>query len=159
MDRTLRRLDAAGKHYGIRATLTMDSVDRLSDIAHFVAENYPHCEQLHIEPVWESGRCLSSGAQTPESEQFAEQFLKALRSLPETGLRLVFSAARKEHLTNTFCSAGLNSFVVTSEGLVTSCYEVCEMSTPAPGALYTDIMTSQAGALSWMKKRWKRCTA
>jgi len=133
VDSTLRRLDAAGKHYGIRATLTADSADRLAEIAAFVSERYPRCEQLHIEPAWESGRCLQSGEQTPESSLFTEQFLKALRSLPKNGVRLVFSAARKEHLTNTFCSAGLNSFVVTSEGLVTSCYEVCEMSDPRAG--------------------------
>lgn len=130
VDRTLQRLDAAGKHYGIRATLTTDSVDRLADITAFVAGRYPHCQQLHIEPAWECGRCLTSGEHPPDTEQFVKQFLAALRLLPENGLRLVFSAARKDHLATTFCAAGRNSFVVTAEGLVTSCYEVCEAADP-----------------------------
>ncbi len=130
VDQTLRRLDAAGKNYGIRATLTTDSVARLKDIALFVAERYPHCRQLHIEPAWECGRCLASGEHTPDTAQFLEGFLAALAALPKGSPRLVFSAARQEHLTTTFCAVSRNSFVVTAEGLVTACYEVCETSDP-----------------------------
>lgn len=145
VDRTLRRLDAAGKHYGIRSTLTTDSVERLADMAAFVAERYPHCQQLHIEPAWECGRCLASGEHTPDTEQFVAQFLAALRQLPKSGLRLVFSAARKEHLTTAFCAASRNSFVVTAEGLVTSCYEVCEATDPRAGRFIYGSYDAESG--------------
>jgi sulfatase maturation enzyme AslB (radical SAM superfamily) len=138
VDSTLRRLDAAGKHYGIRATLTADSVDRLADIAAFVAERYPHCEQLHIEPAWESGRCLQSGAHTPESARFTELFLTALRSLPEKGLRWSFprpQRASDEHLLRS-----RPQFLCRdAEGLVTPATRCARCPIPGPGALYTVI--------------------
>lgn len=134
VDRTLRRLEAAEKPYGIRSTLTTDSVDRLGDIARFVAENYPHCQQLHIEPAWECGRCLMTGETTPDTDEFISQFLAAMEDMPEGGPELVFSAARSGHITDRFCGAGSGSLVLTAEGLVTSCYEVCEMSDPRAGS-------------------------
>ena len=128
VDRTLKRLDEAGKHYGIRATLTADSVGRLKELALFAAERYPNCEVLHVEPAWECGRCLRTGETTPDTAEFIEQFLEAEEALKDSKMKLVFSGARQEHLTNRFCAASADSFVLTSEGLVTSCYEVCELS-------------------------------
>lgn len=133
VDRTLRRLDASGKTYGIRTTLTSQSVDRLEEIVRFVSENYPHCDPLHIEPAWNCGRCLSTGETTPDTRTFLQGFLNALDRLPDNGLRVVFSAARTDFVGNRFCAVSDNAFVVTAEGLVTSCYEVCETSDPRAG--------------------------
>ena len=127
--RTLKRLNDGGKTFGIRATLTASSVDMLPRIAEFVLTNYPHCDPLHVEPAWEAGRSLSTGEHTPDAEKFIEKFLEA-DALLGGRMRLVFSAARTDHIGLGFCSVCSDSFVVTSEGLVTSCYEVCEMSDP-----------------------------
>lgn len=130
VDRTLKRLDDSGKSYGIRATLTADSVCRLKELALLAAERYPHCEIVHVEPAWECGRCLRTGETTPDTAEFIKQFLEAEAAMPKNGPRLVYSGARRENISNRFCAAGADSFVVTSEGLVTSCYEVCELSDP-----------------------------
>lgn len=133
VDRTLRRLDAAGMSYGIRTTLTAQSIDRLEDIVRYVAERYPHCDPLHIEPAWICGRCLSTGTAAPDTHRFLQGFLSALNRLPPNGLRVVFSAARTDFVGQRFCAVSDNAFVVTAEGLVTACYEVCEMSDARAG--------------------------
>lgn len=127
--RTLKRLNDAGKQFGIRSTLTSSSVDRLPEIAAFVLDNYPHCDPLHVEPAWEAGRSLKTGERTPDADIFIRKFLEA-DALLKGRMRLVFSAARTDQLGLSFCAVCNDSFVVTSEGLVTSCYEVAERSDP-----------------------------
>lgn len=127
--RTLKRLNDAGKEFGIRSTLTSSSIEKLPEIALFVLENYPHCDPLHVEPAWEAGRSLITGERTPDADLFIKKFLEA-DELLNGRMRLVFSAARTDHLGLGFCAVCSGSFVVTSEGLVTSCYEVAEKSDP-----------------------------
>ena len=128
-DKTLRRLNDSGKVFGIRSTVTAESVDRIPDIARFVLENYPRCDPLHVEPMWEAGRSLTTGVHTPLADRFIEKFLEA-ESILHGKMRLVFSAARSDFIDTSFCAVSRNSFVVTAEGNVTSCYEVCEYSDP-----------------------------
>ncbi len=129
VDRTLRRLNDSGKPFGIRATLTADTVECMPEIASFILERYPSCDPLHIEPAWEAGRGLATGTRTPEAERYVKYFLEAEKVL-QGKMKLVFSAARKDHLDMAFCGVCRNSFVLTAEGKVTSCYEVCEADDP-----------------------------
>ncbi len=129
VDRTLRRLNDAGKDFGIRATLTAGGVDLLPEIAAFVLERYPRCNPLHVEPAWEAGRGLITGERTPEADAFVKRFLEA-EAILQGKMPLVFSAARQDHLDLAFCGVCRNAFVVTAEGKVTACYEVCEDSDP-----------------------------
>ncbi len=130
--RTLKRLNDAGKQFGIRTTLTSSSIERLPEIAAFVLDNYPKCDPLHVEPAWEAGRSLKTGEKTPDADLFIRKFLEA-DALLNGKMRLVFSAARSDQLGLSFCAVCNDSFVVTSEGLVTSCYEVAERSDPRSG--------------------------
>ncbi len=82
-----------------------------------------------MEPAWEAGRSLLTGERTPEADLFIRKFQEA-EELLNGRMRLVFSAARSDELGMGFCSVCTNSFVVTAEGLVSSCYEVCEQSDP-----------------------------
>jgi uncharacterized protein len=126
VDKTLRRLNDAGKPFGIRTTLTSESVTRLPEIAAFIKDNYPDCNQLHVEPVWESGRSIKSMVHTPDAAVFVDSFIKAKKVLEKTGIGLTFSTLKNENRSIYFCSVSKDSFVVTADGLVTACYEVCE---------------------------------
>jgi uncharacterized protein len=130
VDHTLRRLDVAGVQYGIRATITSASVTRMREMAAFVKENYPNCNMLHMEPVFEVGRALKTGQSAPESKLFTREYLKAQAELDGSGVRLVYSGARADGLYASFCSVCRNGFTVTAEGNVTSCYEVCTYQDP-----------------------------
>jgi uncharacterized protein len=125
VDNTLKRLDKAGVQYGIRATITNESVLRLREMAAFVKENYPKCNLLHFEPVFEVGRALSNKVATPDPKTFVSEYIKAQKELAGTGIRLVYSGERANTFCQCFCSVCSNGFTVTAEGNVTSCYEVC----------------------------------
>lgn len=125
VDATLQRLNAAEVSFGIRATLTTQSVGRIREMAAFVKEHYPRCNMLHLEPAWEVGRALETGQKTPQAETFVQQYILAEEELAGTRIKLVYSGARRDILAASFCSVCRNSFTVTAEGNVTSCYEVC----------------------------------
>ncbi|MDR1664048.1 MAG: radical SAM protein [Clostridiales bacterium] len=125
VDHTLKRLDKAGVQYGIRATITSESVYRLREMAAFVKENYPKCKLLHMEPVFEVGRALANRQSAPEPRVFVREFLKAQEELAGTSIRLVYSGERSNTYCQCFCSVCSNGYTVTAEGNVTSCYEVC----------------------------------
>jgi Arylsulfatase regulator (Fe-S oxidoreductase) len=76
--RTLKRLNDAGKEFGIRSTLTSSSIEKLPEIALFVLENYPHCDPLHVEPAWEAGRSLITGERTPDADLFIKKSWKRM---------------------------------------------------------------------------------
>ena len=130
VDHTMRRFCEAGLDFGIRTTVTAAMVDAMPDIVSFVAENYPGIEQLHLEPVWECGRCVTSSNVMPDAEVFAQRYLESLAIAEEKGVRLVFSGARQDMLVDTFCKVSSGSFTVTPTGDVTSCYEVSYRSDP-----------------------------
>lgn len=130
VDHTMRRLVEAGVDFGIRTTVTAAMVDAMPDIVRFVADNYPGIEQLHFEPVWECGRCLTSTDTMPTAEAFTTRYLESLEVARERNLRLVFSGARQDMLVDTFCKVSSGSFTVTPTGDVTACYEVSYKSDP-----------------------------
>ncbi|MBO4365323.1 MAG: hypothetical protein J5804_03410, partial [Eggerthellaceae bacterium] len=130
VDRTMRRLAEAGVGFGIRTTVTADMVQSMPDIVTFVAKNYPGLEQLHFEPVWECGRCVTSADVMPTSSEFVESYLASLEVAKETGIRLVFSGARQDMVVDSFCKVSSGSFTVTPTGDVTACYEVSYRSDP-----------------------------
>ncbi len=136
VDRTISRLDAAGASYGVRATLTTEGVDRLPEMVRFVAERYPRCSVFHIEPVWECGRCVTTGEKRPASEAFIKRYLEAIEYLKDSQLRLVYSGARQDILSCSFCSVSYGSFTITPSGYVTACYEVCERSDARSGRYF-----------------------
>lgn len=130
VDATLRALDASQVHYGIRVTLTAESVGRLEAIASYVVEHYPRCSSLHIEPVWECGRCLQTDAKTPDPQAFIRHFIAAQDICENEHVELSFSTLRTNTLTDAFCGVNNDSFTVTAEGLVTACYEVASREDP-----------------------------
>lgn len=130
VDYTIRRIDDAGLNYGIRATLTDQCAHRLVEMADYVTEHYPHCNQVHLEPAWEVGRALNTGEKSPVAEVFVEQYLKAVDKLGNKGVKLVYSGARQDALTASFCSVCRGSFTVSAEAKVTACYEVCTADDP-----------------------------
>lgn len=130
VDHTMRRLCEAGMDFGIRTTVTAAMVDRMPEIVAFVAESYPGIEQLHFEPVWECGRCVTSDNVMPRSDVFTQRYLESLEVARERGVRLVFSGARQDMVVDTFCKVSSGSFTVTPTGDVTACYEVSYRSDP-----------------------------
>ena len=125
VDNTLKRLNAADMQFGIRATITAETVHRLEEMAIAVKDNYPKCSLFHLEPVALLGRAVVNDSAAPDAKTFVREYVKAQNVLRDTCTKVVFSGARQDTLCCCFCSVSQNAFTVTAEGNVTSCYEIC----------------------------------
>ena len=123
VDRTLRELNRRRKAFGIKVTVTAKSVDSIVDTARYVSEAYPECGWLQFEPVWNVGRF--SGAEDGETyfDRFINGYIQADRQFGGR-LRLMYATANINELRLSGCGVPDGQFVVTPQGLVTSCYEV-----------------------------------
>lgn len=130
VNKTLQALDRSGMHYGIRATLTAQSVSQFSQIVSYITAHYPHCSMLNIEPAWECGRCFQTGEKVPDAQDFIKQFISAQNIADAAGLEMAFSSVRTHLVHDAFCGVNNDGFTVTAEGLVTSCFEVATQEDP-----------------------------
>jgi uncharacterized protein len=125
----LKILDEQGFNYGVRATITERNVERMSEIVEWFHAEF-HLTSLHLEPVWQCGRCLSTGETAPPDETFIHHFAQASERANQLGLHLVYSGLRLDSLISKFCAAAGDGFNVLPDGTVTSCYEITEPEDP-----------------------------
>lgn len=128
--RTIKYFKETKFPFGIRVTLTAKAGHRLSEIVRFIHEQCPQLDQLHVEPVWQCGRCKTTGERPPSEKQFIAYFAEAYELAYKLGLSLFYSGARLDVLTNKFCAAPGDGFSVTPDGTITSCFEVTDPSDP-----------------------------
>lgn len=126
---TLKYFDKHNYNYGIRSTITADTVGKLDEIITFFCTTY-NARKIKVEPVSIRGRALKSNLKSPSVTEFVKNFLKAQESALKYNKELLYSGAGFDMLSTTFCKASGASFCITPEGYITSCYEVLERSDP-----------------------------
>jgi uncharacterized protein len=119
---TLRALDQSGFPYGIRMTVTNDSVARLHENICFISENFKP-RKIQVEPVFVEGRAKRNRSAISDLSIFIEQFIKACRIAEDHNIVLFYSGARLEPLCERFCLAACRALVVTPDGDITTCFE------------------------------------
>jgi uncharacterized protein len=127
--RTLKYFDAHGFSYAIRTTVTSETIWHLEKIIAFFCNNY-EARKIKVEPVFIQGRAFQNKLRNPSSEDFVRHFIKSKDKASTYNRELLYSGARFDILTDTFCLATGSSFCVTPEGYITSCYEVLEKRNP-----------------------------
>lgn len=126
---TLRTFEEHGFPYSVRATVTASTAARMVEIVEHLAGELK-LSHLHLEPVWQCGRCASSGELAPGDEVFIPAFLAAVKRGRELGVEVSYSGARLGVLTSKFCAAPGDGFSVLPEGVATSCFEITELDDP-----------------------------
>lgn len=126
---TIKRLNEKKFPYSIRSTITDGSVRYMDKIVEFIGNNCK-IKRIHFEPVFACGRCFHTGVGSPSAEEFIEGFRNAQEVAERIGIPIIYSGARVDTITTSFCKASGNSFCVTPLGNVTSCYEVCSKDDP-----------------------------
>lgn len=121
---TIDALEAADFSYGIRMTVTADSVDRLAESVSYLLER-ARPQRIQAEPVYDLGRGRE-GEQHVEQAAFVDAFREAHRIAADRGIELYFSGARIEMLTNRFCRSCGEGFCITPDGDVSACFEVTD---------------------------------
>jgi uncharacterized protein len=116
--------------YGIRATITEDSVERMPEILKFFASISKN-KGFHLEPSFECGRCKKTNTKSPVPNKFLEKILETQEVARKLGVEVYYSAGDIEKVGITFCGSSGSNFFVTPQGYVTTCFEACREDHPA----------------------------
>jgi uncharacterized protein len=118
----MRRFDEAGFSYGVRVTVTERSLPSMRKSVEYLAQNF-RPTVIHLEPAFEMGRCTADGEPPPSFPAFLAGYRECRAVAAEHGVRLYYSGATLDKTTSHFCGVTQDSFAVTTEGVVSSCYE------------------------------------
>ena len=124
---TIRFLESTRAVYALRATVTQRSIYRLREVLDFLC-SISSLQSFHLEPVFECGRCPGGGEVGVPPELFLNRLVDVVEyARSELHVSVHYSGVSGRHLRTRFCGACGENFAVTTEGKVTSCYEVsCE---------------------------------
>lgn len=118
---TIRRFDEAEFPYGLRVTVTRDQIANLADSVEFICSNF-RVQQIQVEPAYQLGRWTE--APTAETDEFIAAYREGQQRAHRYGREITYSAARLGTLTNHFCGVSQDTFALSPDGNVSSCYEV-----------------------------------
>ena len=121
LQNTLKKFDELEFPYGLRATITSESTNRMPEIVEFFLKNF-HPETIHLEPLFSIGR--AKDISPPDPKEFTKYFIEAKEIGQKHGVEVSFSGARLYSLHYTFCGALGSNLCVTPEGILSTCYEV-----------------------------------
>ncbi|MBS3079296.1 radical SAM protein [Candidatus Pacearchaeota archaeon] len=127
--RTITYLEGKKFKYGIRATITAESVDRMPEIIEFF-HSISTSDSFHVEPLFECGRCKTTNAKAPEPQTFLKRFLEARETAKKLGIKIYYSGARINCLSTSFCGASGENFFVNPNGNVITCPETSRETDP-----------------------------
>jgi len=120
---TIRMLDQRKFPYGIRLTVTDESIECLTQSIQFLCQETA-CPTFQIEPAFNHGRAKRDGSALTQNDRFATAFLDAYDIATSLGRHLYYSGARPWIITTRFCQAPEQALVVTPNGDLTTCYEI-----------------------------------
>ncbi|MDD4308835.1 MAG: SPASM domain-containing protein [Candidatus Cloacimonetes bacterium] len=125
--RTLRIFDKLGYNYGLRMTVTDQSVDMLPGSIEDICSQYK-VHKIMAEPMFPMGR--TSVLTAPSQMKYISNFISAKEIAKKYNRQLTYSGANLSSLCHTFCGAAGNSYCFTQTGKITSCYEIIDETTP-----------------------------
>ena len=120
---TIGELEHRGTPYGIRASVTDQSVHQLVESIDYPCRN-TQCPTIQVEPAFAHGRALQSGTHLTDHSVFVQEFLDAYDVACFYGRHLYYSGARPWAITSRFCMAVDQALIVSSHGELSACYEV-----------------------------------
>lgn len=127
---TIRYFEEHDVGYGLRATITRESVGKMEQIVDFFHTISNKKVRFHFEPLSECGRCSITHYKSPHPNIFLKNLIKAIEKSESYSRSIHYSGKRFGSVTRKFCGAAGRNFCVTPEGDVTSCYEVTRRSDP-----------------------------
>lgn len=149
----LRRMDAAGYRYGLRATVTRAGLPRLPESVDFLCRTFA-TRQLHAEPAFAVGR--GHQALCPDPVEFVRLFREAREIARGHGGELKYSGARFGTVTNRFCQVSDDLFAVTPLGHVSACYEIGDPDDPRAATFFYGFVDGSRGTVTIDEARLQR---
>src|SRR3989344_4290343 len=127
---TVNHLESTHFKYGLRASITKNSVSKIPEIVEFFC-SISSAESFALEPIFECGRCATTNEKTPDSKDYINYLIKSREIAKKTDRVIHYSGSIIEGIYDCFCSSlDTGFFCVLPDGDVTSCLEVCRESDP-----------------------------
>ncbi|HBT96143.1 MAG TPA: hypothetical protein DEB25_00085 [Desulfobulbaceae bacterium] len=123
--RNIKALDRRGMDYGIRVTITDNSIVSLPEIIGYICQE-TGVGTIQVEPAFGAGRAKTDQTALARHMAFAEAFMAGYDIARKYRRHMYYSGARPWLLTDRFCDAFASALVVTPDGFITSCYEICD---------------------------------
>ena len=120
---TIKAMDQRNFPYGIRMTVTDESINSLARSLEFLCKE-TSCQTFQVEPAFDHGRATYNQTALRQNERFAAAFLEAYDVAVSSGRHLYYSGARPWAMTSRFCQAPERALVVTPLGALSACYEI-----------------------------------
>jgi uncharacterized protein len=149
---TIREIEKRNIPYGIRMTVTRESLPELKSNIEFLCR-HTQCNTFQIEAVYNMGKATDSGLTIENADAFTRQFMEAHHLARECGKSVYFSSARLHLITDTFCTATNDALIVTSDGELTACYEVFDHSHVLSGDFIIGKIDVKEGIIFYRGKR------
>jgi uncharacterized protein len=122
--RTLQAMDRKGTAYGIRVTVTDQSIAHIPEIIEYLCqETGSHAFQ--VEPAFAHGRARLDQVDLRQHAAFATHFMEGYDIASRHQRHMYYSGARPWLLTDRFCDAVAAALIVGPDGFLTACYEIC----------------------------------
>ncbi len=142
----LHRMDECGYDYGLRATVTRLSLERLVESVDFMCRTF-RARMIHLEPVFQVGRARVNDLGFPDPHEFVTAFRAAREVTRAYGRELKYSGARFGTITNKFCQVCDDLLAITPDGRVTACYEVGELDDPRAETFFYGRLDAETGEI------------
>ena len=143
---SMKGLEARGRTYDIRSTVTAAGSAALTEFVRFVGEHL-QCKSLHFEPIFDATGVTNINTSIAHvgAQAFVNGFRAARQVAAAYGIELYYSGASPRQ-RETFCGASnASTFLITARGLVTSCNEVLQPSDPRAALFHYGKWNPQAG--------------
>ncbi len=123
--RTLQALDRKGTAYGIRLTVTDQSIARIPENIEYLCQE-TGTPAFQVEPAFAHGRARLEQVELRQEAAFAACFMEGYDIASRHHRHMYYSGARPWLLTDRFCDAFSNALIVGPDGFLTACYEICD---------------------------------
>lgn len=130
--KTIELFEAKKIDFSIRSTVTWLNLHEMKELIVLLKER-SKCTYVNFEPVCATGRAQDEELDTGGIvNAFIDEYRKARHTAHGNGIEVGYSTARTDGLRASFCGAyGTNlNFCISTEGLVSTCYEVLDESDP-----------------------------
>lgn len=124
---TIKELEKNKFKYGIRSTITAESVERLPDILRFF-RSITSVKSFHFESLFECGRCKTTKAKAASPLRFISQMKKTMKIAYKMGVEIYHAGTTLDGIHDHFCGAIGTNFFVIPTGKITTCLEISRES-------------------------------
>ena len=150
--RTIDAMERRGFSYGIRVTAARPTLEQLPFVIDFLT-SHTGAREIQVEPAFPRGRGELNAITPRYASSFIRHFTEAFDAAAARNVRLSYSGARLDVITQRFCASAGEALVLLQTGDVSACFEVHSRNHP----LATNLIIGRLshGEVAINRRRWR----